>query len=68
MALRDVRVYEKSSRGIEYSYNAVWHIPRKKRRVRYWKPFIQNRKRPKNAEDLLKRGSMRPSLRLGSRS
>lgn len=68
MALKDVRVYVKSSRGIEYSYNAVWHILRKKRRVRYGKPFIQNKKRPKNAEDLLKGGSMKPSLQPGSQS
>ena len=40
MTLRDVKVYVKSTRGIEYSYNTIWHILRKKLRVKYGKPYI----------------------------
>lgn len=55
MTLRDVTVYVKTTRGVEYSYKMVWHILRKKRKVRYGKPYIQDEKRPENAEEILKK-------------
>lgn len=59
MTLKDVKVYVKDTRGIDYSYKTVWYVLRKKRKVKYGKPFIQSDKRPKNAEEVLKEGSMR---------
>lgn len=59
MTLKDVRVYVKTTRGIEYSYDAVWKVLRKKMKVRYGKPYIKNSKRPDDAEAILKKGSMK---------
>jgi transposase len=55
MTIHDVRVYIKKTRGIEYSYDAVWKVLRKKLKVRYGKPYIQNHKRPANAEEIFKK-------------
>ncbi|MEM2759321.1 MAG: helix-turn-helix domain-containing protein [Nitrososphaerales archaeon] len=59
MTLKDVKVYVKTTRGIEYSYDAVWKVLRKKMKVRYGKPYIKNSKRPDDAEAVLKKGSMK---------
>jgi putative transposase len=55
MTIKDVKIYIKTTRGVEYSYNMVWHVLRKKKKVRYGKPYIQNSKRPENAEEILKK-------------
>ncbi|MGB9660121.1 MAG: helix-turn-helix domain-containing protein [Nitrososphaerales archaeon] len=60
MTLKEVKVYVKNTRGIDYSYKAVWHVLRKKMKVSYCKPFVKNKK--KDAEEVLKEGSMRLSL------
>lgn len=55
MTLRDVAVYVKTTRGVEYSYDMVWRALRKERKVRYGKPYAMNEKRPENAEGILKK-------------
>ncbi len=57
MTIKDVVVYVKTTRGVEYSYKTVWKILRKKKKVRYGKPYIRNERRPENAEDILKKES-----------
>ena len=57
MTLRDVAVYVKDTRGIHYAYKGVWEALRRKRHIPYGKPYKRNRKRPDNAEEILKRGS-----------
>lgn len=61
MTIKDVRVYVKDSRGVNYSYKTVWQILRKKKKVRYGKPYIKNSKRPDDAEEIFKKGSMKLS-------
>ena len=56
LTIRDVKVYVKNTRGIEYSYYGVWKMLRRKIKVRYGKPYSRNRKRPENAEEILKKG------------
>ncbi len=63
MTLKDVAVYVKTTRGVEYAYKTVWEILRKKKGVKYGKPYIRNKRRPDDAEDILKEGSMRLSPR-----
>lgn len=65
MTIKDVTAYVKSTRGASYSYKTVWEILRKNKRVRYGKPYIMNRKRPDNAEEILKKESVKlyPSMR-----
>jgi len=55
MTISDVVDYVKTTRGVEYSYKRVWTILRKKKKVKYGKPYIQNQKRPENAELDLKK-------------
>jgi len=55
MTLKEVTVYVKTTRGVEYAYKTVWSILRKKKKVKYGKPYIQNSKRPENAEEILKK-------------
>jgi len=55
MTISDVVDYVKTTRGVEYSYKRVWTILRKKKKVRYGKPYIQNQKRPDSAELDLKK-------------
>ena len=55
MAIKDVTAYVKSTRRVSYSYKTVWEILRKKKHVRYGKPYIRNRLRPGNAEEILKK-------------
>lgn len=57
MTLKDVAVYVKDTRGVSYGYKGVWEVLRRKRRVPYGKAYKMNRKRPPNAEEVLKRGS-----------
>lgn len=56
MTLRDVTVYVKTTRGVEYSYDMVWRVLRKEKRVRYGKPYAMNDKRPEDAPEILKKG------------
>ena len=61
MDITDVRIYIKKEHGVEYAYNGVWkHLRRRDRKGRrkttYGKPYIVNNKRPKDAEDILKKG------------
>ncbi len=55
MTIKEVTVYVKTTRGVEYAYKTVWTILRKKKKVKYGKPYIQNSKRPENAEEILKK-------------
>lgn len=55
LTIKDVKVYVKTTRGVEYSYSMVWHILREKKKVKYGKPYPRNSKRPENAEDILKK-------------
>jgi len=57
MTLRDVRIYIKKTRGVQYSYGGVWRVFRKKLKARYGRPYTKNYKRPENAEEILKKGS-----------
>jgi len=59
MTIKDVRVYIKTTRGIDYSYDMVWKVLRKKMKVKYGKPYIMNAKRPDDAEEILKKDSMK---------
>ena len=65
MDIRDVVVYVKESRGVHYAYKTVWKILRKEKRVRYGKPYKMNRKRPEDAEGILKKSSTVRSRRSG---
>ena len=56
MTIKDVAVYVKNTRGVGYTYKAVWKILRKKRHLRYGKPYKVNKKRPNDAEAILKKG------------
>jgi len=55
MTIRDVVVYVKDSRGVNYAYKTVWKILRKERKVRYGKAYKMNAKRPADAEGILKK-------------
>jgi transposase len=68
MTLKDVTVYIKTKKGIEYSYKTVWYVLRKKKKVRYGKPYIKNEKRPENADKILKKEWMRHYPRLENQS
>ena len=56
MTLKDVAVYVKETRGVRYGYKGVWEALRRKRHVPYGKAFKMNRRRPDDAEGILKRG------------
>jgi len=56
MTIRDVVVYVKNTRRVEYAYKTVWRILRKEKKVRYGKPYKMNMKRPVDAEGILKKG------------
>lgn len=56
MTIRDVAVYVKNTRKVDYAYKTVWKILRKERKVRYGKPYKMNVKRPPDAEGILKKG------------
>lgn len=59
MTLRDVRIYLKKTRGVQYTYGGIWKIFRKKLKARYGKPYIRNGNRPADAEEILKKRSTR---------
>jgi transposase len=59
MTLKDVRIYIKNTRGVQYSYGGVWKIFRKKLKARYGKPYIKNEKRPTDADKIFKKRSAR---------
>ena len=56
MTIEDVRDYVKRTRNVEYSYKSMWRILRVDKKVKYGKPYIKNSKRPKDAENILKKG------------
>jgi transposase len=60
MTIQDVTSYVRKTRGVSYAYKTVWEILRKKKHVRYGKPYIRNRLRPENAEEILKKESTMP--------
>lgn len=67
MTINDVAVYVNNTRGVNYTYKAVWRVLRKERHLRYGKPYKVNSKRPHDAKAILKkaRGSLQengPSL------
>ena len=55
MTIRDVVVYVKNTRRVEYAYKTVWRILRKEKKAGYGKPYKLNAKRPENAEEILKK-------------
>jgi transposase len=55
MTIRDVAVYVKDTRGVNYAYKTVWKVLRKEKRVRYGKAYRMNTKRPPDAEEILKK-------------
>ncbi len=50
MALKDVRVYVKTKYGAELSYFGVWYWVRGKKKAPYGKPYLEDGRRPKDAE------------------
>jgi len=60
MTIEGVTQYVNRTRRVAYSYKTVWEILRKKKRVRYGKPYIRNSLRPENAEEILKKELMMP--------
>src|SRR5208283_2276302 len=54
MTIKDVGIYVNKTRGVFYTYAALWKILRKKRHLRYGKPYKVNKKRPRDAEAFLK--------------
>lgn len=63
MTLRDVQVYVNTRYGAEYAYNTVWYWVRKKKKAPYGKPSPWDKRRPANAEEVLKK--TRPGPRRG---
>ncbi len=59
MTVRDVMVYVKTTRSVDYSYNTTWKILRVDKGVKYGKPYIKNEKRPEYAEKILKKNRLR---------
>ena len=55
MTIRDVGVYVKDTRGVQYAYKTVWEMLRKEKKVRYGKAYKMNAKRPADAEGILKK-------------
>jgi transposase len=60
MTIKDVAIYVNDTRGVSYTYKGVWEVLRRKRHLRYGKPYKMNEKRPHDAEAILKkaRGSL----------
>jgi len=55
MDLKEVVVYVKNEYGVEYSYKGVWKNIRKILRVKYGKPYVLDKRKPENAEEILKK-------------
>lgn len=56
MTLKDVGVYVKTKHGVDYNYNSVWYWVRKKKKAHYGKPYLEDERRPKDAEEIFKKG------------
>jgi transposase len=56
MTIKDVAIYVKDTRGVNYTYKAAWKILRKQRHLRYGKPYKIKGKRPQDADAILKKG------------
>lgn len=56
MTLKDVRVYVQTKHGVEYSYDSIWYWTIKKKKTHYGKPYMEDERRPKDAEGILKKG------------
>jgi transposase len=55
MDLKEVVVYVKKEYGVEYSYTGVWKNIRKILKVKYGKPYVLDKRKPENAEEILKK-------------
>lgn len=55
MDLKEVVVYVKNEYGVEYSYKGVWKNIRKILKVKYGKPYVLDRRKPENSEEILKK-------------
>ena len=55
MTIKEVVDHLKKKYNIVFSYGWVWKVLRKKKKVPYVKPFVQNEKQPVDAEDILKK-------------
>ncbi|PKP56954.1 MAG: hypothetical protein CVT89_05325 [Candidatus Altiarchaeales archaeon HGW-Altiarchaeales-2] len=62
MTIISVIAYIQAIYEITYSYSGAWRVIRKIKKIPYGKPFIQNEKRPENAEELLKKNFFRSPL------
>jgi len=57
LTLDEAREYVKQTRHIEYSHAGIWYALRYRFKVPYGKPYIQNAKRPHDAEEQLKKNN-----------
>jgi len=57
MDLKEVVIYVKNEYGVEYSYKGVWKNIRKILKLNYAKPYVLDKRRPENAEEILKKDS-----------
>ena len=55
MTIHDVLLYVKETRKVSYTYKWVWDVLRRKRHLRYGKPYKINEKRPEDADAILKK-------------
>jgi len=55
MTIHDVVLYVKDTRQVSYTYKWVWDVLRRKRHLRYGKPYKINEKRPEDADAILKK-------------
>lgn len=54
---KEIRNLIKEKYGIEYSLKEVWWLMRNKFRMKFGKPYVYDYRRPKDAEDILKKTS-----------
>ncbi len=54
-SIREVQKLIKDKYGVNYSYKQTWEISKKKLNLNYGKPFPTYSKKPKNAEEILKK-------------
>jgi transposase len=52
--LKDVAFYVRDTRGVQYTYDGVWRVLRRKMKVRYGKPRRGEEDRPPDAGAILK--------------
>jgi len=55
MTIKDVVTYLKKKYNVVFSYAWIQRVLRKKKKVKYGKPYIENEKQPADAEDILKK-------------